>query len=471
MKSPLLFLILIVAGFLLTACEGDFPGERPFNIEATNSPVGLKEIPNWRGTGDRLLAVMNTNADSLRYQTGALHFYEISVGGDLTRRTELDMAVPPLTWGFEFYEDYLFLADRNALRLRVYEWSDVADAYQELEIQGELSMGLETFSNPRDLKVLSSQVGKDYLVVSHFDSGALQFFDIEELRWLTRQDLIDRLGGEAVNAHVYRRDPLIAGRLFLSPGSGDLSGASGLQREGRGTNTLQIFGGAEDWIFVVSEFANVVFGFRFDTFRNTSNFLWTLRREERGYRQNSVRINGTRDRGFRGSDLDGQNNLFLASRADNRIYRISADELTAEPGLTSNTLAFSVDSQTLALAPQPGIPTGEANFPIQRADEIFPRLGDLVVNGKLADAAATKIWVLGYEGERGFDTSRLYLLELDGNNPPRYRIVDELEFPAGERPQKLTLLEDVDRLVVTAFSGDKVYLIDASTLDVEGELL
>jgi len=462
---------------LLSGCdedflsEGPFSGDLPVNIVEMNSPYQMREYADIRG--NRYLAVLNTNA-SLRFANGSLHFYRVDGPDSFSRETAWDLKVPTLVGDFQIIpsgDDYLlFVVDRSDRRLRPYVLAAGSDEFVPMTKEDGSSYEFETFRNPRQLTFFTSG-GKDYLALNSFGSGAIQFFDLETFAWFDLDDLTDKLGDQLHQATIHRSQELIGGRLrmeaFQSPMN--LNGARGLTRSGQGIHQALYVGdavaGQENFFIFASELTNAIFGFRFDTFENSANLLWNLRHQERGFKpQGQDRIPGSRERGFRSLQRDGADHLFLSSRTDNRIYRIPLSAFEFSTNRFNNTFAFEENAQNYSLVPQ----ANEAGFPVDLDEEQFPRLGDMVVNGQLANETADQIWVLGLEGDRGFEVSRLYRLGLDNShNPPRYQIAQTHEFKANESPQRLIYFEDLERIAVALHGGHEIHIFNAQDIEEE----
>ncbi|TVQ79885.1 MAG: hypothetical protein EA369_03815 [Bradymonadales bacterium] len=468
---------------LLMGCEGSFTGDPPENPSSLLGQGALMEldgpyqVKDREFLGQRYLIVMNT-AEALRFRNGGLIFYEIEGADTFSRRAALDLKIPPFSGDFEVYERegawHVFVTDRRNQRLRVFIWDAIEEEFEEaLDADGNPFV-FETFRNPREIILFTDQGAKDYLAISHFSSGTLQFFDLEEFRWFDQSDLVERFGSNfAQTIATVRREELVGASFRMEVENSDtmnLRGASGAQRAGFGINPGLFLGGDQSFFVYASNSASALFGFRFESFVNSANLLWNLRAEERGFRdQDGNRVEGSQERGFRGISRDGENHIFAASRADNRIYRVPSSEFDFSTNRNQNTRAYNENAQNFALQPQEDLSDEEENFVIDREARKFPRLGDLTVNGRLGAVAADLLWVLSYEargaGGRGFEISRLYQLELLGD-PPLYRIANSFEFAEGDAPQKLLLLEDLDRLVVSGLGSHEISVFDALTMDL-----
>jgi len=462
MKRLSRFIGLGCAALLLQACEGEFAGNREFNIQVLNEPYEMKEV-FVGAANDRYVAIVNTNRRS-RKRTGSLQFFSLDNPESPALIEDLSLELPSnvLDFYLEPFEDgeqRLFILDRNENRILVYRWTGERFAPQ-LDTSG-LPLSIPVFLNPVSV-VGFEAFGTKFLAVAVMENSTIQFVDRSDLRVLSENNLLEYFPD--LQKADYRSDlDGRVGALLETRVRGDFSAPrfGGAELSGRGIGKLIYAGGDRQVVLGVSYFRTMFYGFHFSEFDNSSNVLWDLRNAQRGVRQGENFFPGTSESGFRGASLDGAGNLYLSSRSDNRIHRVAPSVWSAprEPIQGSEVRGRN----SLVLGPNvvtgPGVSRVNVVFDEDPLEEMFPRLGDLVVDTEgVADTPATRAWVLGLESRnRGLDQSRVYMLDLEAP-----ALLDTFEFEAGALPQRVLYLQGEQLLLASGVGSNKIYVFDVS---------
>lgn len=454
--------LLLSLSIFLVACEGKFVGEREDNLTVINGPytMRIQEI-----SGVSYLGLMNTNFRG-GTRRGSLQFYSIANPQNPVLNEDLVVGVPTNAPDFYFDEptSKLYVLNRNEDMLEVFELSGGSFAKQ-LKADGS-PLRFELLRGPASiLQFTSNQDGNRYLAISTQIEGSIQFFNLDTQEFYDASDLEELLGNlSGIEDLVYVGNANAVGaRLEMIARDGSpLSGISSVERFGRGINELAWIGGKRDIIAAVSYTDSALFGFHFAPFDNSSNVLWNLEAFQVGYQENDERFPGTEEEGFRGLEIDGSLNIFLSSRSDNGLYKISHEFLAATRSGEGNfddenTFAFALNQQRKRLPV-------DFNVDGDDKDNFFPRLSDLAINGTEQGQEANLAWVIGLESEdRGYPRSRLFTVA--NLNSDQVTLADSIRFPNESQPQKLLYSEqEGSKTLYVALTGsDGLHVYDVSS--------
>jgi len=458
MKSFVLLAGLFLMG--LSGCEGEFAGNRPFDLKKLNRPFGMR----WTTIeGARYLGVTNTNGGGLA-SSGSLQFYDLS-SDNFVLKEEISLAIPSNVLDFYFDDDLdrLFILDRNENRVLIYELAGGSFVPRK-DAKGS-PVSIELMGNPISLtewtRDFTDPTQASYLAILTEGTGSIQFLNRESLDLFDLNDFKELPGAKASPNSIKVQGTQVnqIGALLQMEGrtSRDrLREISGGEAAGRGAGKIlaQTTLVQNNPLFVVASFLDeAIFSFRFYDFDNISNLLFNPRTAIRGAKG----VKGTKEDGFQGFDRDLANDFYFSLRSNNLIYKVPGSELSRERDSTSK-------GNTTVLAQDEGgdfeknISFGGSG--VNPAIGRFARLGDLVVNGQGANSggSATRAWVLGLEDDKlGATQSRVYSVDLGSDS------VSEIEtFPENTKPQKLIFDPIGLRLIVAATGSDRLYLYDVS---------
>lgn len=437
-----LLAVVLLPAFFLGACEGKFTGDRELDLEAVNGPYSMHVVSVG---GSSYLGILNTNY-RFHKKGGSLQFYSLAIPQSPVRNDVLTIELPSNVADFLVDGTTLYLLDRDKPRVRVYDFDGTA--FQErLDSKGD-PVVIKVSDNPQSIYLINRATAptKVLAVVSQL-GGTIHFIQTDPLAYLADGPARP----ESIAPDVRLTNGVPGARLRMiprqeeSPGSNDKIDLSFSEKLGQGINGLVYLGGAHETFVTASFTSNGLFNFRFATFENSSNLAWDLRAARRGatYDDGTV-LEGSDEKGFRGLAADDIGNVYATSRADNRLYIIPRTEFEREYGPDSrNTRGYPRDNQTH---------TSEATFDTNISDEIFPRLGDIVVETGTS-AAATRAWILA------FGTGSVYRVDLTNNAVTESAVL-------GEFPQKLIWNSTSNLLYVAVTKSDTIKVLDADTLQV-----
>lgn len=453
----------LVAVFGLAACEGRFVGDREFDVEVINAPYTMKVV-EVGAASNPYLVVLNTNYVAFK-KTGSLQFYDFSNPESPTLISDLTISLPNNCLDFHIEpfangEQLLFVANRNQNEVWVYEWN--GNRFVEREAANGAHLQVEVFSNPVSFTAFTTSNGLRVLAIATQLTSTMQFLNIETLEVFDVEFLESLYTG--INRADYRFDRAEnVGALLEMDSRNDkpIRGISGSERDGRGIGRLAYLGGVDEIILGLSYTDEALFGFHFDQFDNKSNVLWNLDNAKNGERGRP----GTKEEGFRGMAVDRSGNIWLSSRTDNGVYRVKSSVMAQERDSDgSNTLALDEDATDTT-----GVRRLNIDFDPDPTDDDFPRLGDIVVDNQIYNLipddnsgntdSATLAWVVGLESDdRGFETSRIYMLDLD--NP---QILDTVNFDDGALPQRLLYYPSANLLYSANVGSNSISIFDVSS--------
>ncbi len=458
------YLFVVTLGLACVACEGPFSGNRPFELSEVNGPHQLKFI-SFQGT--TYLAFINTN---YRFQrsAGSLHFYSL---GDPSQPTLVEnLSVPLPSQVSDFVIDAngrLIIADRSENRLIFFERS--GDSWVQQTIENGDDRELKVSDNPQRLEIFQSKTtGKDTLMVVSQSTGTPHFVDLETLQFAA-------LPAGAEDSILF--NDMRGADLYMEPRQEEVANEDdpilgGGERNGYGIYSYVFLPDTTQHQVIVfaSALAMGLFGFRYDSFSNSSNFTWNMERRREGYDEAGVDYPGTKDSGFRGLAVDQNGTVYASSRDDNAIYALGASHFMRDkvndangPVRGRNTRGFQENSTGGFLLKE---------FDETRTDESFPRLGELVVDCAPSvgpfdaidcdrdDGAAGRAWVLGLE------TKKVYRLAAAAGEAlsSSATILASTEFD--ESPQGILWHPTANRLYVSVPKSSKVHVLEADSLEV-----
>lgn len=463
---PLLLIVLS-----LTGCEPSFVGNRALNITDLNAPLEMQQV-ELGAAADPYLVVASTNSFA-NFQTGAIQFFSLANPLAPTPEANLNFSVPSNVVGF-YVEPYdadedrqrLFLLNRNTDKLLVYSRSATGSFGALLNPDGT-QQSFDTFSNPVDLEAFSHD-GVDYLAIASLSTQTIQFFDRTNFRMLNAEVIEDQFG---LRVSGYRSDREgKAGALLEGIAREDLGGnfrdeirgVSSLGQAGAGIGKiLSLPSTAESVLVGVNFLDTIVHGFWFRDFDNAANVAWELTDSQNGFESGGVDFEGTREVGFRGADVDNQNRVYLSSRSDNGIYRVTASVFqTPRQDLgqdrNPNTFALNQNKTTATGIERLNLEIEDADNDDStvRTDKFFPRLGDLQVSENGA-----KVFVMGLaDDDRGYSNSRLYSLDAtDFSNPSITQVVG---FETAFREGSILYWEASNVLYLASSDDSRIYVFD-----------
>jgi len=451
---------------LLSGCEGEFAGNRPFDLTKLNRPYGMRWV---KVGGTDYLAVTNTNALGDQ-SSGSMQFYTVDETSGFSLNQNLSFAIPNNVLDFYYDEtlDRLFILDRNQNRVLVYERD--GNGFFPRKEKGKI-VEIPLLGNPVSLtpwiRDASTPDAAPYLAILTEGSGSIQFLNRESLHLFNLDDLkqLDEKVHGKNNTSIRtlfqgtRVNQIGAFLKLRSRTSTDaIRDISSGEAEGRGIGKIltPIATSNNNPYFVVASFVDeAIFGFRFYDFDNISNLLFNPRTAIRG----TTGIKGTKEDGFRGMDRDASDNFYFTCRSNNKLYQIPASAFTANrtAGTNGNTTAFAQDKN--------GGFMKDITFGGQGVDVSVgrhPRLGDIAVNGQggsdPSGSLATRAWILGLENEkRGSSLSRVYSVNLGTSE-----VSEIVTYPADVFPQKLIYEPQKELLIVAGTNANRLYLYDVS---------
>lgn len=458
-------IFLLFVGAFLAACEGEFAGNRSFQLERVSNAYRLRHV---QIGGQAYLAVLNTSARDREQSAGSIHFYDLNDPANPKLNKSLSFQVPKNVGDFYYFDenDRVYVLDRNTDRLIIFERK--GNSFEQLTKDGK-PLGIKLMANPQSIVFFRrSEEQIPYLAITCFRGASIQFFNLKEERLLEEEDIRDVLPQLSGKREIYfrGRQDMVGASLDMKPRTKritpyhikeSIDGISAGASVGQGINEILFLGGEKEVFVTASTYDTALFGFHLKTFDNTSNLLWNLPAYEEGREVEGKEFPGTGESGFRGLVADAENNIYVTSRSDESLYKIPGkvfeaerEQVDKEPDRLAdrNTTAFRVNERPYRL---------KINFDSDPEDEKFPRLSALTVNHQ-ENGRADRAYVLGrVERDGDLKRSRVYLVDLK-----KEKILDTFEFVDAALPEALYLLESGNLLYVSLTGLNSVAILDVS---------
>ncbi len=489
LKNYLKFASIGLLTLVASACEPKFAGDRPFNIDILNGP-GRAKLVEIGST--QYLGILNTNLE-FEASSGSIQFYSLSDPQKPKLETSLSVEVPSNVGDFEFDGDTLFVADRNKHRIFVYDYSS-----------GKFSQRLDEDGGPKFVKVTDNpqrllsftRPGDNLkmLAIVCQSSGFIHFIRTDNLEFVEKgsdesvtPDLAVSRNIKGANLEMIERlktvknkdgeDEIVQQHLDISFS----------QRVGFGINQAVLLGvtdgdGSIPLIVTASYLAQGIFGFRLDTFQNTANIAWDLDGARSGWTKNKgtaneIKVQGSKELGFRGLARDAAGNIYASSRTDNSLYRIdrSVFEMSKERKATEstakrNTVGFDENDVSYRIV----------NFDRDPTDKLFPRMGEVEVNycpkltpppTNCSTGTATVAWVLGLGQKDGSTVevpARIYRVDLtqDLTDEDAVTFTKSADDALEDSPQRLLWNPEGSVLYVLNVKSNSISVLNDTSLDL-----
>ena len=474
-------LILSLLMFMsFTGCEGQFAGNRSFDIDIVNGPMQMKLCTVG---AVELLCAVNTNYQ-YKAQTGSIQFYSLTNPAQPVRlSTPATIEVSSNVSDFEVVQvdgnDVLFVLDRNANELLVYDLTGGSFVARQ---ENGAAVKVDLPQNPQSIQAFQrSSDSKTFLAITVMRGGAsggsLVFIDPLDLSFYEPDESSPGSDVKLVQVGVP------GARFFMSPRKTyddpanpgtqlvDRLNVSVSNQVGVGLSKAVFLGGSQD-LFVLPNFlASAVHSFRFSSFQNMSNIAWNLRQWREGAKLSDGSIlAGSREVGIRGVDIDNLSNVYVSNRTDNQIYKIPASVFEAEEdddaGTIRNTTGFKENVRDHVLETYPGS-SETLEFDSNLADSVFPRLGDLLADKTGAGLAAQALWVIGIHD------SKIYRISVPAVPAEGNPITISHSVVLGEGPRKLLgypAAGPYQFVYVADLKNDVISVLNASDLTLAGEI-
>ncbi len=473
-------IVSLFSFWFLTGCEGQFAGNRAFDVDIVNGPMQMKLCTVG---ATQLLCVMNTNYQ-YKAQTGSLQFYSLASPGQPVRLTSpAPLEVASNASDFEVTQvdgnDVLFILDRSNSKVLVYDLT--AGSFAARQEEG-VAVSRDLPLNPQSIQAFQrASDSKVFLAITVMRGGVLGgsivFLDPETLTFFEPDESL-------AGADVKMVDVKTPGGLFFmsprktyddpsNPGSKlvDRLNIGVSNQVGVGLSKALFLGGAHD-LFVIPNFlATAVHSFRFSTFQNMSNVAWNLRKWRDGAKLSDGSIlAGSRETGIRGVDADNLNNVYITNRTDNQVYKIPASVFEADEdddaGTIRNTTGFKENVRDHILETYPGSDE-YLEFDSDPSDKIFPRLGDLLADKTGAGLAAQALWVIGIHD------SKIYRVAIPAVPSAGDPITISHSISLGSGPRKLLghpAAGPYQFIYVADVKNDVISVLNADDLSLAGEI-
>lgn len=472
MRSMLLMRIVMAVSFgiILGGCEGNFVGERPYNIQILN---GTSEMKLVNLGAKNYLAVLNTNLQ-FKASTGNLQFYLLEAPASASApslQTSMSLELPSNVGDFVIDGTTLFVADRNRHHILIYDFAD-----------GKFSPRLDASSAPKFINVSDqpqrlvvfsrASDSKKVLAVLCQSSGTIHFILLETFEFISKGDTVSGTADLFVTGGINGAQFTAYPRRTINTDDDDPIHFP--QFPSYGINQLVYLGGTEQLFVTASSLSLGLLSFRLDRFQNAANLTWNLPKSKDGVVEGTQEYPGSHENGFRGLARDGQGKVFATSRTDNSIYQIPRSEFeslkvaaSGETVARRNTRGFDDDNKAYLLK----------SLDTDRTDEIFPRLGPIIVNYcasagptgcKLDGAAATVAWVLGYgtkEGDVVKLAPKVYRIDL-GN----LDVKQSSDSALGDSPQRILWNPSAALLYVANVKDSSISILRDDDLSLVGTL-
>jgi hypothetical protein len=433
-------LVLIGLTFFQMGCEGQFAGNRAYNIQILNGNYEMKLVSL---LDTAYLAVLNTN---YRFQasTGSLQFYSLANPEAPSLSADLTLELPSNTSDFQLDGTTLYVADRNRHRVLIYDFSG-GKFSQRLDSKSE-EVKIKVTDQPQKLLVFSrpSDSVKILAIVCQ-TTGVIHFVRLDTLEFISKSDDSSYSPDVISIGGISGADLSAVARRTLKSGEDDPMNFPQIPAFGINQLVLLNESGKTDGIFVAASGVSMaLFGFRFDRFQNTSNLSWNLPRSKDGYDENNQDYPGTGENGFRGLARDGLGNVYASSRTNNALFSIprsefekDKDAISGESPARRNTRGLGDNATTYQVV----------NFDSDGTDKIFPRLGVVAVNYcpnsplpppaycKVDGEAASLAWVVGLgtkDGDQVLLSPRVYRVDLASKT-----FISSADSALGDSPQRI----------------------------------
>ena len=476
-RDFILSLLMLVS---ITGCEGQFAGNRKFDIDIV---IGTMQMKLCSVGAVELLCVVNTNYQ-YKAQTGSIHFYSLAnpaqpVPVTTPAKLELNSNVSDFEVTQVNGNDVLFVLDRNGNRLLVYDLTGGSFVARE---ESGAAVKVDLPQNPQSIQAFQrSSDSKTFLAITVMRGGILGgsivFLDPLDLSFYEPDE-------SAAGSDVKLVQVGVPGaRFFMSPrktyddpsnpGSKlvDRLNIGVSNQVGVGLSKAVFLGGAND-LFVMPNFlASAVHSFRFSSFQNMSNVAWNLRQWRDGAKLSDGSVlAGSREAGIRGVDIDNLSNVYVSNRTDNQIYKIPASVFETDEdddaGTIRNTTGFKENIRDHVLETYPG--SGETlEFDSNLSDSVFPRLGDLLADKTGAGLAAQTLWVIGIHD------SKIYRIAVPAAPAGGSPVTISHSITLGDGPRKLLgypAAGPYQFVYVADVKNDVVSVLNANDLSLAGEI-
>ncbi len=448
-KNPSLFIFLSLFLFGLNGCEGDFAGKRPYDIVSLNNPYEMKIV---RVGGTTYLALLNSDAKNIK-RTGSLQFYSLTNPAAPVLVESLTVELPSNVGDFIIYGDSLYIAERNTAKILVYDY--VSGVFSP-RLSGGKGVSIQMPANPQRLGVfVRTGDGVSLLAVVCQSAGTIVFVRLDTLAYVTSPETTAETSDVRLTNGIRGAGFNLIPRQVEQANIDDPLYIGGGEALGGGINGIEYLGGTYQTIVTASFMNSAIFGYRFSTFENASNFAWNFQSARDGYTENSTVYPGTGQNGFRGLVSDAAHNVYATNRSNDRVIVMSRADFETDKSGVRNTRGYPIDGE--------GGKFIDVVFDDDLTDTTFPRLGDLVVNNSREDleaglvvdgTAATLAWVLGT------GVSKVYRIDLSVPS------VTHTSVQLGSLPQRILYYSAANRLYVANTISHSVSILDADDLSV-----